>query len=294
MSNAAIVSADHHKLASPVTGAVGLFLRRPDVGQRIVVFCADNEVTQTAVDMVALLARAGRDQVFLVTVVPTVLQQAQGNQLLIRYYQQLSQVLIQVRIRASPSVAFDPSPPDRPNKCVCCNCCTPGAGLEGVSSNLPSRNIPVISIQAKMDVVVKGYAGLLDCLESYVDACEATLVIMGSQAITSQPIISGTTASAAVVGSVTLSCIKRLAGMPMLVVTANTRLVQLNERGMPVKQLSGSGRQSGSGNGNGPSLMASGKREAPRVLAVVEAHSKPMLQFLCSSCLVSFIQFIYF
>ena len=61
--------------------------------------------------MVALLARAGRDQVFLVTVVPTVLQQAQGNQLLIRYYQQLSQVLIQVRIRASPSVAFDPPPP---------------------------------------------------------------------------------------------------------------------------------------------------------------------------------------
>ena len=143
-----------------------------------------------------------------------------------------------------------------------------------------------------MDVVVKGYAGLLDCLESYVDACEATLVVMGSQAITSQPIISGTTASAAVVGSVTLSCIKRLAGMPMLVVTANTRLVQLNERGMPVKQLSGSGRQSGSGNGNGPSLMASGKREAPRVLAVVEAHSKPMLQFLCSSCLVSFIPLI--
>ena len=85
--------------------------------------------------------------------------------------------------------------------------------------------------QAKMDVVVKGYTGLLDCLESYATACEATLVVMGSQALTSQTMISGTVSSAAVVGSVTLSCVKRLAGVPMLVVTANTRLVQVRDPG---------------------------------------------------------------
>ena len=133
--------------------------------------------------------------------------------------------------------------------------------------------------QAKTDVIVKGnYSGLLDCLESYVAACDATLVVMGSQAMTSQVTISGTMASAALVGSVTLSCIKRLAGLPMVVVTANTRIVQLNERGKPVKQLPGGGQQQ----------AASGKRDPPRVLAVVEPHAKDMVQFLSSTFLVRY------
>ena len=106
VANASIVVAQ--RVASPnaaTSGSLGAIvdpgssrgLRSPPAGQKIVVFCADNDVTQTAISTVALLARAGRDQVFLVTVVPTAMQQAQGSSLVMRYYQQLSQVLIQVR-----------------------------------------------------------------------------------------------------------------------------------------------------------------------------------------------------
>ena len=133
-----------------------------------------------------------------------------------------------------------------------------------------------------MDVVFKGDAGLLDCLESYVNACEATLVVMGSQAMTSQVLISGTMASAGLVGSVTLSCIKRLSGLSMIVVTANTRLMQLNERGRPIKQLLGGQPQTISGRSD----RLGGKQDPPRVLAVVEPHAKAMVQFLCSTFLV--------
>jgi hypothetical protein len=68
-------------------------------GQRIVIFCADNEVTSVAVSVVAVLARAGRDQVFLMTVVPTIMQQGAGKHLVEHYAKQLSCLLIQVRKR---------------------------------------------------------------------------------------------------------------------------------------------------------------------------------------------------
>jgi hypothetical protein len=140
--------------------------------------------------------------------------------------------------------------------------------------------------QPQLDVVVKGYTGLLDCMESYANACDASLVVMGSQVITSQPVISGNTTSAAAVGSVTLSCLKRLAGRPMLVVTANTRLVKLNPRGQPIKQSSSNWRASAAAAAEGIDLEG-GKREAPRVLAVVEHHSRGMLHFISGVCLVS-------
>lgn len=51
-------------------------------------------------------------------------------------------------------------------------------------------------------------------------------------------------------------------------------------------RLAGSGGMSGASSGGGMG-GSGGKREAPRVLAVVEMHSKAMIQFLCTICLVS-------
>ncbi len=97
-------------------------------GQRIVVFCEDNDgeetccpisffsyrsclshltkfpstiypilaVTSVAMSVVAIMAQAGRDHVFLVTVVPTALQQEQGKRLVMRCAQQLQRVMVQV------------------------------------------------------------------------------------------------------------------------------------------------------------------------------------------------------
>ena len=100
VANASIVLATQ-RVSSPSATAASVGdpsggPRSPPGGQRIVIFCSDNEVTQTAVNTVALLARAGRDQVFLVTVVSSEVQQAQGSALVMRYYQELTQVLIQV------------------------------------------------------------------------------------------------------------------------------------------------------------------------------------------------------
>jgi len=105
VSNAAIVTAELQTPRARSVSASGLSAdliggRQPWSGQRIVIFCADNQVTQAAVDTVALMTHAGRDQVLLVTVVPTTLQLGQGRALVTRYHQQLSQLLIQVRMHA--------------------------------------------------------------------------------------------------------------------------------------------------------------------------------------------------
>ena len=65
--------------------------------------------------------------------------------------------------------------------------------------------------------------GLLEGMERYVAACEEEhgaepLVVMGSTMLTSNVF-------SYVVGSVTLSAIKRLAPVPVVVVTANTKQV---------------------------------------------------------------------
>lgn len=110
--------------------------------------------------------------------------------------------------------------------------------------------------------MVKGYMGLLECMESYVVSVDASLVVMGSQAIVSQPLCpSGIVSAQAVVGSVTLSCMKRLR-LPMAIVTPQTRL-------------------------HASAAQAQARLRAPRALAIVEPHSRPMLDYLCTHCLVS-------
>uniref|UniRef100_A0A7S2VUP2 Uncharacterized protein n=1 Tax=Chlamydomonas chlamydogama TaxID=225041 RepID=A0A7S2VUP2_9CHLO len=170
------------------------------IPQRIVIFCANNDATQVAVNFVATIARS-RDTVHLMTVVPTSFQQQAGQQLVIHYYKQLTKMMI----------------------------------------------------DTKMDVVVKGYTGLLECMESYADAVDATLIVMGSQCLTSSASM-GTTLSLAM-GSVTLSCLKRFT-RPMAVVTANSKNISTTFR-----------------------------KAVPRALAVVEGHARPMLHFVCSHCL---------
>ena len=76
-------------------------------------------------------------------------------------------------------------------------------------------------------MVSKGYSGLLDCLERYATSVDATLAVMGSQAMTSNAVAGGSSSSiGGAANSVTLSCVKRLQ-LPIVVVTANTRLAQV-------------------------------------------------------------------
>ena len=93
----------------------------------------------------------------------------------------------------------------------------------------PSSPYPILhhDLQPRVDVVPKGYSGLLDCLELYATSVSATLVVMGSQAMTSIAVAGGSSSSiGGAANSVTLSCVKRLQ-LPIVVVTANTRLAQV-------------------------------------------------------------------
>ncbi|KAL6752576.1 hypothetical protein V8C86DRAFT_2751570 [Haematococcus lacustris] len=106
-------------------------------------------------------------------------------------------------------------------------------------------------VDVRVDVLVRGASGLLDCMEAYVSSSMAAagarpLVIMASQQLTSN--VFGY-----VVGSVTLSMVRRLAGTPVLVVTANT------------KQLP--------------------PKPGMKVMVLAEAHSKNMLGYVCSNLL---------
>jgi nucleotide-binding universal stress UspA family protein len=178
-------------------------------------------VTPTAVDLASLMARGERDEIFLVTVVPSELHQAQGQQLLARLAKQLSR---------------------------CIN-------------------------QPRQDVKVKGCDGLLDCLEKYVLECDASVVVMGSKAISSV----SHNGPAAAIGSVTLSCIRRLK-LPMAIVTPQTRLLKSNDGSWRTGQPAGMGLST---------PPRGGRSQGPRVMAVVEAHARGMLDYVCSTCLVS-------
>lgn len=76
---------------------------RVAAGHRVVVFCADNDVTHTAVEFAACFARSGRDEVFLCTVVPSQAHMGTGSQLLSRFAKQLSRNMIKVRPRTTKS-----------------------------------------------------------------------------------------------------------------------------------------------------------------------------------------------
>lgn len=148
-------------------------------------------------------------------------------------------------------------------------------------------------------MVVKGEAGLLDCLEDYASSREANLIVMGSQAMTTQTTLVGSSVTAAAVGSVAFSCLKRLR-LPMAIVTANTRLGGGAAGGGGTPSGSMGGAVSGGGSSDPFSSLPSsawpsssklqhsqsqGHQPQLRCMAVVEGHARPMIQYLCGSCL---------
>ncbi|KAG2494492.1 hypothetical protein HYH03_007261 [Edaphochlamys debaryana] len=167
-------------------------------GQRILLFIANNDVTQLAVNLVLMMARPGRDVVHLVTVVHNSLQSAAGQALVVKYLNQISNAMI----------------------------------------------------EAHADVEVKGLGGLLDCMEAAVRKLEPHMVVMASAALTMSNLNT-----ASVMGSVTLSCLKRLT-LPIAVVTSNSKHLVLTQR-----------------------------RTALRCMAVVESTARPCLNFLCGACM---------
>lgn len=92
----------------------------------------------------------------------------------------------------------------------------------GYTFMLPTLGLPTPThqrMQVKPVVLVRGLGGLLDVMEKYVvDTCASgnTMVVMGSQQITSSVFDS-------VMGSVTLAFIRRMIGLPVVVVTQNSK-----------------------------------------------------------------------
>eukprot|EP00798_Chlamydomonas_sp_ICE-L_P015968 gene15968-22099_t len=102
-----------------------------------------------------------------------------------------------------------------------------------------------LNIETNMDIIVKGYAGMLDCLDSYVMASGATLVVMGSLCLTAANLNS--------MGSVTLSCMKRL-NVPIMVVTVNSKNIKM-------------------------AAQQGQRRPYLKTMLIVEPHARPMLQY---------------
>lgn len=105
-------------------------------------------------------------------------------------------------------------------------------------------------IEAHAEVLVKGMSGLLEVMEGAVGKLSPQLVVMGSAALTMHNL-----STASVMGSVTLSVLKRVS-LPTLVVTCNSK-----------------------------HLVATGRRTSLRTMAAVDTTSRPMLNFLCSACM---------
>ncbi|GFR46433.1 hypothetical protein Agub_g8007 [Astrephomene gubernaculifera] len=112
------------------------------------------------------------------------------------------------------------------------------------------KQISNAMIEAHAEVLVKGMCGLLEMMESAVERLSPGLVVLASSALTMSNLNT-----ASVMGSVTLSVLKRLS-LPVAVVTSNSRNLVLTQR-----------------------------RTALRCMAVVEATSRPALNFLCTSCM---------
>uniref|UniRef100_A0A7R9VV27 Uncharacterized protein n=1 Tax=Chlamydomonas euryale TaxID=1486919 RepID=A0A7R9VV27_9CHLO len=105
--------------------------------------------------------------------------------------------------------------------------------------------------KVKPVVLVRGHSGLLDVMERYVADVASSgtaLVVMGSMQITSSVFDS-------VAGSVTLALIRRMAGLPVVVVTQNGR--------------------------NSPGPFTKGLR----VMLHVEPHARPLLGLVCEQLL---------
>lgn len=97
-------------------------------------------------------------------------------------------------------------------------------------------------IEAHAEVLVKGMSGLLEVMEGAVGKLSPQLVVMGSAALTMHNL-----STASVMGSVTLSVLKRVS-LPTLVVTCNS------------KHLVATGRRECGGRGKG--FVGTGERAA--------------------------------
>eukprot|EP00198_Chlamydomonas_reinhardtii_P001742 XP_001691078.1 predicted protein [Chlamydomonas reinhardtii] len=105
-------------------------------------------------------------------------------------------------------------------------------------------------IETHVEVLVKGINGLLEVMEGAASKLAPNLVVMASAALTMTNLNT-----ASVMGSVTLSVLKRLT-LPLAVVTSNSRHLVLTQR-----------------------------RTALRTMAVVESTARPTLVFLCANCM---------
>ncbi|GLC44162.1 hypothetical protein PLESTB_000901400 [Pleodorina starrii] len=163
-------------------------------------------------------------------------------------------------------------------------------------------------VDTHVEVLVRGMWGLLDMMDNYVSAVEAHMVVMGSEHLTSNNFNY-------VIGSITLSALKRL-HVPVMVVTANSRCnLHIGGDWTPPGSLAGGGA-AGAGGPRGPNgerLSAPGGAPPPspggaagagpgpvvpgpgpgrpgtggalRCLSLVENHARNMLAFLCTRLL---------
>ncbi|GIL47589.1 hypothetical protein Vafri_4374 [Volvox africanus] len=112
------------------------------------------------------------------------------------------------------------------------------------------KQISNAMIETHSEVLVKGINGLLEVMEGAAARLAPNLVVMASAALTMANLNT-----ASVMGSVTLSVLKRLT-LPVAVATSNSKNLVLTQR-----------------------------RTALRCMVLVDPTSRPALNFLCSSCM---------
>ncbi|GIL97914.1 hypothetical protein Vretimale_3488 [Volvox reticuliferus] len=112
------------------------------------------------------------------------------------------------------------------------------------------KQISNAMIETHSEVLVKGINGLLEVMEGAAARLAPNLVVMASAALTMTNLNT-----ASVMGSVTLSVLKRLT-LPVAVATNNSKNLVLTQR-----------------------------RTALRCMVLVDPTSRPALNFLCSSCM---------
>ncbi|GLI58901.1 hypothetical protein VaNZ11_000682 [Volvox africanus] len=95
-------------------------------------------------------------------------------------------------------------------------------------------------VDTHVEVLIRGVWGLLDMMDNYVTAVEAHMVVMGSEHLTSNDFNY-------VIGSITLSALKRL-HVPVMVVTANSRCnIRIGSDWTPPGCLAGGGAAAAGG-----------------------------------------------
>ncbi|GLI60502.1 hypothetical protein VaNZ11_002665 [Volvox africanus] len=94
----------HHPASASGGGAAAGYaigptsdLRSLNTGQRIVMLLADNESTSMAVQLLMALVKPGRDRVILVTMVPSIIQEANGRMLLRKHEMSMNKTMVDVK-----------------------------------------------------------------------------------------------------------------------------------------------------------------------------------------------------